>query len=429
MATKTLQTATGSRSVLLMALELALGEFKNPRTFTGLETDDIRALAQSIWDEGLRTPLIVQRIEDDQEIVHEVVEDGQRRVRALRYLAEVGKITSDFDVPVNDSGAVKKASTETYTQAIEDALTIGVQRAGLSTYELVEAAADLLARGRKQAQIAARIGRSDTWVSRMLKAWKASTPELRESLRTGKVTDEQFKELATVKPAEQPEAVAEIVEVRERGERAAAREASRQKAIENTPTPKARKSPLTDKEERALERDAKYNPQKILTSQRTGAAGKRVEEAPPSKVAKTVRGLPDIVDLANKFPSKHGISSSDGAYVAGCVDMAKAITSGDLEGFKFRLAWKAWLADAVKRMQKADKPAAPAKTAQRKRGPSAAAAEKQERWLERARAKPAAKPSGASSKACSARHHDRCKDMMKRGLVASCGCDCHTKGK
>lgn len=222
------------RMATLGELVLEAATWVNPRSRTGLDEPRIAALGASIQAEGLQDPLKVQRVyANDGEVVTLVV-DGQRRFYALSL-----HHNEDHAVPVVDVWDEPVELTEARADALMDIALSTLEREGLSSFELATVAAAMKGRGATGESIAHRIRRSASWVSKMLKAMTAATPELLVQWRDGNVTDEQFKDLAEVKqPEAQAAKVADVVKAREDGNAGEARTRAKEAKAESKPAHK-----------------------------------------------------------------------------------------------------------------------------------------------------------------------------------------------
>ncbi len=130
-----------------------------------------------------------------------LVLDGQRRVLALtRACKRRKKGLRTVEVKVSDYSEGAVEFTAAYAGTLFENITAAaIHRKGLSSYEQLEAARKGLARGRTMAQAAKTINRSESWVSRMNRAYDRAGPSLIDLWKAGKVTDEYFKDLADVK--------------------------------------------------------------------------------------------------------------------------------------------------------------------------------------------------------------------------------------
>jgi ParB-like chromosome segregation protein Spo0J len=211
-------TAITTQKTVIPYEELSLGEevgFRNPRTSTGLDAKSIRELADSIEAQGLKDPLVVWVTEKDK-VGQYVILRGQRR-----YLA-IGLLISEKRGGGLDKGVpIRYATCADLNEAETEALTDLVHGQGISSVELAEAVERMVSRGMAQKDIAAKLNKSTTWVSRIGGAFKKASPELREAWKAGKVTDEVAKGIAEVAPEKQPEAIREFLDTRASGDRAA----------------------------------------------------------------------------------------------------------------------------------------------------------------------------------------------------------------
>lgn len=225
-------------------LELAAAGFTNPRPGTnpGMDPKSIRELANDILANGLEQPLVVWAAEMDR-VVHNVVLRGQRRYQAIGLLIKEGKANGFEDkVPVVYSTA------KTLAEAMLSAIRDFVHGEPLTTAELAEHMAKMRQMGYSGEDIAKALGKSPSWVSRILGAYEAATPELREQWQRGSVTDENAKALAKLPAAAQAEAVREHVATRAQGGRkskSTAREVAKAKSAAAAPPKTSKKKPAT----------------------------------------------------------------------------------------------------------------------------------------------------------------------------------------
>jgi len=218
--------------------------WRNPRSFTGLDPDSIRLLADDIkrnsknTEEGLlagiNDPLLVVRIQGPKSEIHELVLDGQRRHKAAT-MAELG---DDALIPVRDREPVPvKWSQDLARLYLREVLRVVGLREGLSAFELSESAAELRATNdpdtgniTTMAAIAATIGRSESWVSKILTARKAASAKLLERWRKGEISEEQFRDLAvSAKGAEQEKQADAVAEARASGDKSGARQSAKER--------------------------------------------------------------------------------------------------------------------------------------------------------------------------------------------------------
>lgn len=193
-------------------LKLGAIDFENPRTHSGLSDGEIVETALSIVRHGLLVPLLVR---DDG-----LVLAGKRRYHALDLLRDWlhGNVDSIPEVYGPDPRGTERArarirvlldaipvrfvTIDSETDEVDyQALSLvdNLFRSDLSSYEIAAALADLSQHGGKSgAAIAGMIGKSPSYVSRKLAAWKKSGPELRAAWRDGMAEDtvEEFAKLS-----------------------------------------------------------------------------------------------------------------------------------------------------------------------------------------------------------------------------------------
>jgi len=203
-------------------------------------------------------------------------------------------------------------------------------RESLSTYEQAMAAQRLRADHMDQADIARALRRSPSWVSRFLKALSQATPSLLANWRGGKVTDEQFKDLADVKTEEQSEALEQIKETRAKGDKSSAR------AMVKEVSGKA-------KAEKVAAKQSSKAAKPVTTKQLAKLAAKDAKESPTKGAAMifapTKLVLSQLVELATKKAPHH-------EYAKGVVDGVK-YALGLLDESKLGKAWHDFAARAA----------------------------------------------------------------------------------
>jgi ParB-like chromosome segregation protein Spo0J len=219
-----------------------IASYQNPRRTSGLDAADIKELADNIAEYGLQTPLKVRWVLVDGQ-TRVVVEDGQRRYRALQHLARQNLLADDEVSVIGDPTPVPftpAIAADMLTNALSSVST----REALSSYELVLAGVQLRAGGRSNEQIGKIIRRSPSWVSRMLGAYTKASPEVISAWRDGKIPDEQFRDIvSTGKVEAQEKVLMEVVETRASGGRAAAAEARQAAKLAGpAPTPRAERA-------------------------------------------------------------------------------------------------------------------------------------------------------------------------------------------
>jgi ParB/RepB/Spo0J family partition protein len=308
-------TSLPSRDIPLASLRLEHGAWVNPRKKSGLSDKEIEELAEDIKVRGIQVPILVQKVLLNGESI-DVVLDGQRRYLAgkkagLKVVPAVDKTEEPIELTAKEADGL-----------LLDTVSIAQHRAGLSSPELVAVAKRLRDHDHTMFDIGQSIGKSETWVSKMLKAYDKANPVVTGKWEAGKITDEQFKELATLKVADQTEGLQKAMTARESGDAAGARHVvkeMKEKAAEKT---KAKASKKDAKDAARVVR----GPQLDL-----------IDKDPPKKIVKPGPAvLDDIVHQAHKRPP-----TSD--YVKGQVDMARYVL-GQMSADDFKKPWHAWLA-------------------------------------------------------------------------------------
>jgi hypothetical protein len=221
---------------------------------------------------------------------------GQRRTKAARSIASF----DDFVlVPVVDMESDPVDLTpEIASKYLLSELRIAGTRAGLSSYELSESAERLRSakdpdsiprREYTLAKIALAIGRSESWVSKILAARRRATPTLLASWQRGDVTDEQFKDFALARDqAAQASAVEKAVGIRRGGDKAGSRAvAKEQREIARSNAGNA---------------DSKATPVHTPTPDAKPAKPAKPERRPPSYAI-----IEDLLETAAKRPPTHDL--------------------------------------------------------------------------------------------------------------------------
>jgi len=175
----------------------------------------LRELADSIRQHGVQQPIVVRPRGARYEVVM-----GERRVRASRL---AGKAT----VPAQ----VKAFSDQ---EAAELALIENLQRVDLSPLEECAAYRALLDRGLGVRELAARIGRTETYIHYRL-ALERLDPVVREALRTQQINLVQAWRLARLTPAQQRPVIARVLQNRATGDRVLADAVSAVLEVEMAP--------------------------------------------------------------------------------------------------------------------------------------------------------------------------------------------------
>lgn len=222
-------------------------EYINPRTHTGLDKQSIHELADDIKRRGLEDPIVVVPVQDGDETVY-VIRRGQRRLRAVTLLQ-----WKEVDVVLEP---VMTYSPKAMFDLAEGSLAADARGARITTAEEVAAAQLMLQGGRSQADVGRALNRSKAWMSTMIGAARAATPEVMEAWTKGKIPDEQFKDLASVRKEKQVDALADVITLREKGDRSQARQAAKKVAGRTEPK-KAVSSGNASPSKRAIEEYAK----------------------------------------------------------------------------------------------------------------------------------------------------------------------------
>lgn len=216
------------------ALKLATGEFKNPRTHTGLSQDALCELAVNIGVNGLLNPPLV--------LESGLVIAGSRRYRAIGILlvwfqsdlcgcpfnhtvsCPIGSRVRAF-AELSEHDLIVARATATGFRALGIpvrimtlrpgrgelegvALADNLQRSDLASYEIAEYLVGMIDQGVHQADLARMIGKSKSYVSRKITAWRGATASVRAAWRAGEVAEEVVLELVKLPPEDQAKALA-----------------------------------------------------------------------------------------------------------------------------------------------------------------------------------------------------------------------------
>ncbi len=292
------------RSALLLEHPL----WKNPRTTTGLGDKELYEFGEDVYERGQIIPALVQRIADPdaEEGFVWLTLDGQRRCLGLDAYASKKKIArSKIMVKcVELYPHILELTSESADRMMLDVLAAAVKRAGISSFEEAEAAWLLSQHNEmSQKQIGDAIGRSESWVSRMVRARTFASDKLISAWAGGKVTDEQYKDLAAIQGHdEQKEALSEVLEERSKGGRenkAEARNKLKEKASKAKAAKRAEKKPSKKAVKKAAKKAAATKSAKDVLSSNKPALGEiiaLVETKKPSDPY--VKGIMDGARLA-----------------------------------------------------------------------------------------------------------------------------------
>ena len=314
-------------------LVLEYKHWKNPRTFTGLDDVSLRALADDILLKtkstgaeilvGLDEPLRVVRIAVNGGIV-ELVLDGQRRHRA----AHLARLGDNALVPVRDREPEPVVWSEaTARQYLREVLTVVGLREGLSAFELSESAEGL--RGTKDldskkeltlSQIARIIGRSESWVSKILTARSAATPKLLHRWRSGEISEEQFRDLAVGSATKQDEEAERVSNQRQAGDKSAARRSAKENAeLARVAAREERERKQAEKMAEKMAKAETAKAAKAAKKQTASADKERSRVEPPAPAPKTSASpkapakprtlspsiVEDLMESSKKRPATH----------------------------------------------------------------------------------------------------------------------------
>ena len=183
----------------------------NPRE----QLQDIDELKASIRAVGLLEPptVLVREIEDpkpDGPKEQYFLIIGFRRHEAIRQLRE------------EEPNAFRTIDVSTFRGTIAEAqvrnLTENIQRSGLSPIETARAVDILRNLGYRQKDIAAKIGKSQTWVSNAVHFLQQAVPRLKNAVEDGHISFGFGRAIATLPDVQQDQQVKELVEMSEQKE-------------------------------------------------------------------------------------------------------------------------------------------------------------------------------------------------------------------
>ena len=355
------QHSIASRTVKLKNLAIEVpGLWSNPRELTGLEAEKIKELGASIKAKGLIDPPKVAMVRHpDGGHVIELVIDGQRRYLGLNEVMD-----PDAEIPVVDLTEEVWDLTPENIDKLELLALTTLEREDLSSYELATVASKMKARGKTLKYIGAAIHRDESWVSKMLKAMGTASKKLLSQWKKGEVTDEQFKELASVSdPEAQERAVKDVVDTRKSGDKAEARIKAKEIAATAKKNGKPTVPPAVSGEQATLP----HVPPPPAEAKDT----KPEKPQPPKMRSRAV--LDDMLHMFDKRPPVSDI-------VRG-VELGVKYACGLIEADEFGKAWQQYV-DRVEGRPKAPKKAPKvkaakaAKPAKAKKAPKAKAAKK-----------------------------------------------------
>jgi ParB/RepB/Spo0J family partition protein len=198
--------------------------FTNPRE--KFDANKLKELAADIKERGLVYPLQVWEAEYEGKKMFVVV-GGERRRLAIGMLIESG------DWPKGRGIECRLVKATNLKEAHYEAVSDNLHREDLSSYELAKEVASLKILGDSQKTIAQHLNKSETWISRKLKAYESASPALRSAWKTGKVPDDTVEDIASLPEEEQDDAVEAQIKLREKGTsqaKKAAKKAAKKKA-------------------------------------------------------------------------------------------------------------------------------------------------------------------------------------------------------
>lgn len=201
--------------------------FLNPRADSTKKDyqEDLQSLADDIAERKLTTPLVVwEAYEDGSPLVDEdgtplagtgVILSGMRRHTAIGILIEDGRANGLAE-------AVKyRPFRGSLQQAKLEALAENIQHRALNGAELANSMFALIEGGLKQKDVAAKLHKTDGWVSKILGAFRKATPEVRNAWRMGKITNEAAHDISKLPADKQDDALKEQVNARATGTKGA----------------------------------------------------------------------------------------------------------------------------------------------------------------------------------------------------------------
>lgn len=199
--------------VTLKLSELTPGEavgFVNPRE--KMDASGVRQLADDIKEKGLLNPLQVWPTVKDDEPVYVLIGGFRRKAAIELLLKEDAANGFDKGVPV------RLVEGESLLHAKYNALADNIQREELSSFELAQEMARLKEMGETGRDIAERLHKSETWVSRKLSSFAAAGKALRAAWKARKLSDDNVEDLAKIEDEEEQEKLVEqLVRARANG--------------------------------------------------------------------------------------------------------------------------------------------------------------------------------------------------------------------
>lgn len=336
--------------------------WKNPRSTTGLGDKDIGELAADIKAAATKDspkgkiidpPKCVQVKSVNGTTIWLAV-DGQRRV-----IAGGTVLPKSTEIEVVDLYGEPIELTPDKCDELTSMAISMFHREPLSSFELSETAQRMRDEGRELAKIASVIHRSESWVSKMLKARSTASPKLLRSWASGEITDEQFKDLAAQKDAErQAKETEEVVETRKSGDKTEARTKAKEvkESVKAKEADTKKGKPALSEVERQSNKDMA---QAFIKAGGQTDPGWTPPADKPKKPPKPSQAtIDELLAMADKRPPTHDFVKG---VLAGVLYSQGMVELDDLP--KPWAAWVSRVGGTVKK--KADKPANKVKVAKK----------------------------------------------------------------
>lgn len=236
---------------------------------------EIDELKQSILDDGLLQPVGVSLRNDpeDTETQRYFLVYGFRRFYAITKIREElgDDAYATLDVVLNE-GNLEDLRVRNLKENIE--------RKSLTTYEISQQVKRLVLAGFEQRDIAARLGRNQSWVSYHYKVSTQLTHQAQQALKTGDITLEQALHIADVEEEKQNELVEQVLNADTRADarkllKNAASEGGKRRKYANKGRPTA-KNLVQFVSDVSFEAESKLNSKEEKTFYNGVAAGIRI---------------------------------------------------------------------------------------------------------------------------------------------------------